>query len=146
MSRLALSRLIRSSSLKEWKRFQFPDGGDDAFDAVIGLFGMLQVCLGLRDSGEPDDESIREIEGWILGRQSRPVAEVSKHCSANNDPGLRDWIRWASESAEVSRFVQIVAEAAAIADMPDYALLRPVLLELMRERPRTAPSVIPIRR
>lgn len=30
----------------------FPHG-DDAFDAVVGLFGMLQVCLGQREPGEP---------------------------------------------------------------------------------------------
>lgn len=32
----------------------FPHG-DDAFDAVVGLFGMLQVCLGQREPGGPDD-------------------------------------------------------------------------------------------
>jgi len=47
----------------------FLTGEDDAFDAVVGLFGMLQICLGLRDSGEPDDETIHETEGWILGRR-----------------------------------------------------------------------------
>jgi len=47
----------------------FPQG-DDAFDAVVGLFGMLHVCLGQREPGEPDDRAIREIEGWILGRES----------------------------------------------------------------------------
>jgi len=46
----------------------FPQG-DDAFDAVVGLFGMLQVCLGQRATGEPDDREIREVEGWILGRK-----------------------------------------------------------------------------
>jgi hypothetical protein len=43
--------------------------GDDAFDAVVGLFGMLQVCNGQRAPGEPDEVVIREIEGWILGRE-----------------------------------------------------------------------------
>jgi len=43
--------------------------GDDAFDAVVGLFGMLQACLGHRSSGEPDDRAVREIEGWFLGRE-----------------------------------------------------------------------------
>jgi hypothetical protein len=47
----------------------FPQG-DDAFDAVVGLFGMLQVCLGQREPGGPDDRVILEIEGWILGRES----------------------------------------------------------------------------
>lgn len=52
----------------------FPQG-NDAFDAVVGLFGMLQVCLGQRGSGEPDEPVIREIEGWILGRQVRAGSE-----------------------------------------------------------------------
>lgn len=47
----------------------FPQG-DDAFDAVVGLFGMLQVCLGQRALGEPDESIIRCVEGWILGRES----------------------------------------------------------------------------
>jgi hypothetical protein len=46
----------------------FPQG-DDAFDAVVGIFEMLQVCLRQRASGGPDDRAIREIEGWILGRE-----------------------------------------------------------------------------
>jgi hypothetical protein len=44
--------------------------GDDAFDAAVGLFGMLQVCLSQRLSGEPNDRVTRKIEGWILGRES----------------------------------------------------------------------------
>ena len=43
---------------------------DDAFDATVGLLGMLQVCLGQREPGAPDDREIRDIEGWILGRES----------------------------------------------------------------------------
>jgi len=30
----------------------------------------LQVCLGQREPGEPDDREVPEIEGWILGRES----------------------------------------------------------------------------
>lgn len=41
--------------------------GEDRFDAVVGLFGMLNVVLGNRPSGEPDDETV-QIEGWILGQ------------------------------------------------------------------------------
>ncbi len=54
--------------LRKEIRGGFPQG-DDAFDAVVGLFGMLHVCLGQREPGEPDDREIREIEGWILGRE-----------------------------------------------------------------------------
>ena len=55
--------------LRKEIRDGFPQGKDDAFDAVVGLFGILNVCLGQRDSGEPDDYRIRRVEGWILGRK-----------------------------------------------------------------------------
>lgn len=42
--------------------------GEDQFDAVVGLFGMLNVVLGRRPPGEPEDERVRHIEGWILGQ------------------------------------------------------------------------------
>jgi hypothetical protein len=42
--------------------------GEDRFDAVVGLLGMLNVVLGQRPSGEPDDPLVRRIEGWILGQ------------------------------------------------------------------------------
>jgi hypothetical protein len=42
--------------------------GEDRFDAVVGLLGMLQVVLGLRSPGEPQDAEVRTIEGWMLGR------------------------------------------------------------------------------
>jgi hypothetical protein len=45
----------------------FPEG-DDAFDAVIGLFGMLEVALGHRASGEPKSKAVNAIEGWIFGQ------------------------------------------------------------------------------
>lgn len=42
--------------------------GEDRFDAAVGLFGMLNIVLGYRDSGEPEDCKIRNVEGWMLGR------------------------------------------------------------------------------
>lgn len=50
--------------------------GDDAFDAVVGLFGILNVLLGRRPEGVPDDCAVTEIEGWILG-QAAPM--FAKH-------------------------------------------------------------------
>jgi hypothetical protein len=38
-------RVTFKDSLRKEIRGGFPHG-DDAFDAVVGLFGMLQVCLG----------------------------------------------------------------------------------------------------
>jgi hypothetical protein len=46
-------------------------GGDDDFDATVGLLGALNVVLGYRAAGEPDDEIIRRVEGWILGQDQR---------------------------------------------------------------------------
>jgi hypothetical protein len=36
---------------------------EDRFDAVIGLFGMLNILRGDRQSGEPTQGAIRRIEG-----------------------------------------------------------------------------------
>jgi hypothetical protein len=58
--------------------------------------------------------------------------------SANTDPELRQWLRWAFECGKVPMFVRTVAEAALLACSPDYALLRPVLLELKRRHPEGA--------
>ena len=121
-----------------WHTTGFPDGEDDAFDAVVGLFGMLQLCLEQRATGEPEDKTVREIEGWILGRQLQVVEDYTNAYSATTDPDLADWLRWASESGEVASFVRVIADAAFVADLPNYALLRPVLLELKRENPAPA--------
>jgi hypothetical protein len=50
-----------------------PDG-EDRFDAVVGLFGVLNVLSGARPSGEPDDPVVRRIEGWILGLDAANLA------------------------------------------------------------------------
>ena len=46
--------------------------GEDRFDTTVGLFGMLNVALGLRPPGDPAERVLRRVEGWILGQQ--PVA------------------------------------------------------------------------
>ena len=46
--------------------------GEDRFDAVVGLLGMLDVVLGNRPPGAPRDERTR-VEGWILGQQPVPA-------------------------------------------------------------------------
>ena len=44
-------------------------GGEDPFDALLGLLATLGVVLGLRTPGAPDDAAVRRLEGWILGLQ-----------------------------------------------------------------------------
>lgn len=51
---------------------------EDPFDATVGLFGMLNVVLGLQPEriqfpGKGLPESIRNVEGWILGQVDWPV-------------------------------------------------------------------------
>jgi hypothetical protein len=61
--------------------------------------------------------------------------------SAHTDTELADWLRWASESGKAPSFVRALAEAAFLADSPNYALLRPVLLERKRQMPPVAQTV-----
>jgi hypothetical protein len=55
--------------------------------------------------------------------------------SAHIDPELSQWLRWTSESGSTPMFVRTVVESALMACLPDYALLRPVLIELKRRYP-----------
>ena len=46
-----------------------PDG-EDQFDGLVGLLGILNVVLGCRPAGEPEMGSRqRAVEGWILGQE-----------------------------------------------------------------------------
>ena len=42
--------------------------GEDPFDAMVGVLGMLWMVEGKRPLHEPTDNEIRKIEGWILGQ------------------------------------------------------------------------------
>jgi len=47
--------------------------GEDRFDTVVGLLGMLNVALGHRPAEAPADPEIRRVEGWILGQEPPPA-------------------------------------------------------------------------
>lgn len=63
-------------SVDEALRRQIEDGfgddkdGEDAFDATVGLFGMIAVVAGRRPVGIPADDIVARVEGWIFGRRS----------------------------------------------------------------------------
>jgi hypothetical protein len=42
--------------------------GEDRFDAVVGVLGMLAVVQGTLKDGAPGVDAVRRVEGWILGR------------------------------------------------------------------------------
>lgn len=48
--------------------------GEDRFDAVIGLLGMLDVVDGRRGEGIPAIDAVHKWEGWILGHHRDDVA------------------------------------------------------------------------
>ncbi len=56
-----------------WRSIEegFPEG-DDAFDAAVGLFGMIEVLSGRRKLEEPNEESVSMVEGWIFGQSCAP--------------------------------------------------------------------------
>jgi hypothetical protein len=44
--------------------------GEDKFDAVVGLLGMLALVTGdLPDATPYDDAAVTSVEGWIVGRR-----------------------------------------------------------------------------
>ncbi len=48
--------------------------GEDRFDSVIGLIGLLGVLDGARPDFVPNDPWIRRWEGWVLGQTALPRA------------------------------------------------------------------------
>ena len=66
-AKLALAPALRSEITAG---FSSARGADDRFDAVVGLFGLINVVRGARPSGESDDPTVRRIEGWILGQET----------------------------------------------------------------------------
>ena len=42
--------------------------GEDTFDALMGLLGMLRVVQGKQPDAVPADTKVRRWEGWILGQ------------------------------------------------------------------------------
>ncbi len=50
----------------------FKNGGEDAFDAFIGLLAVVSVVKGHRPEQMIWDDAVRQTEGWILGRRPGP--------------------------------------------------------------------------
>lgn len=48
--------------------------GEDRFDCVAGLFGVLNVLLGRRAEAYPTDPVLLRWEGWVLGQTDQPLA------------------------------------------------------------------------
>ena len=46
--------------------------GEDRFDSLIGLLGLISVLNGSRPDFVPDDPWVRRWEGWVLGQTALP--------------------------------------------------------------------------
>lgn len=46
--------------------------GEDRFDALVGVLGMISVVQGTLPEGAPRTARVTKIEGWILGREPFP--------------------------------------------------------------------------
>jgi len=48
--------------------------GEDPFDSVLGAMAIVEVLLGGRTDGAPNDSVISHIEGWIFGQHGNVTA------------------------------------------------------------------------
>jgi hypothetical protein len=50
-----------------------PSGaGEDLFDAVVGLFGMIDTVRRYPEPPIQEEPPVRELEGWMFGQQPSP--------------------------------------------------------------------------
>jgi hypothetical protein len=63
--------------------------GEDEFDAVIGLLGLIAVVTGAIGAGlPPGDPAVLTVEGWMLGRAAG-VQQRPARSSLLQEPGSR---------------------------------------------------------
>jgi len=53
-------------------------GKDDAFDALVGVMGLIQIADGVRPEHLPSEPVIRNREGWIVGMDARTIKNQTK--------------------------------------------------------------------
>lgn len=76
LAAMAARRVAPSPALRDAVRdgFGADAAGEDRFDSVIGLLGLIGVLDGLRPDFVPEDTAIRRWEGWVLGQTAMPRA------------------------------------------------------------------------
>src|SRR3712207_7284214 len=55
--------------------------GEDRFDSVVGLLGLIGVLDGARPDFVPEDPWIRRWEGWVLGQDRKSTRLNSSHAN-----------------------------------------------------------------
>ena len=59
--------------------------GEDRFDAMTGLLGMLDALLRAREVGELANDRVRSIVGWIFGPEIQ--TRINRSLDAWSSPG-----------------------------------------------------------
>ena len=90
--------------------------GEDAFDAFLGLCGMLEVVGEHRPDGAPDTADIRRWEGWIFGQCHEPRLPAAPHAPETARP---------DEDTLIARYFAPLAGPGADCLRDDAAVLRP---------------------
>ena len=54
-------------------------GKDDAFDALVGVMGLIRIADGKRPEHLPIDPVITEREGWIVGMDACTIKRQTKY-------------------------------------------------------------------
>ncbi|WP_198373526.1 hypothetical protein [Roseomonas rosulenta] len=72
---MAARRVAPAAALRAMVRdgFGADSAGEDRFDSVIGLLGLVGVLDGARADFVPQDEAVRRWEGWVLGQAALPA-------------------------------------------------------------------------
>jgi hypothetical protein len=73
---MAARRVVPDAALAAMVRdgFGADAAGEDRFDSVIGLLGLVGVLDGARPDFVPEDDAIRRWEGWVLGQTALPAS------------------------------------------------------------------------
>jgi hypothetical protein len=63
--------------------------GEDPFDAIAGLCGMIEVADGRRAEAPDLAANVRRREGWILGQIDLPLAKAGWISIESVQPRMR---------------------------------------------------------
>lgn len=79
---------------------------------------------------------------WAITLDNKEGTQMADHFdSVATDTELHDWIRYQAENG--NSFMRTLSEAAMLADIPSYLLLRPVLLQFRQLYPLDSKSMQP---
>jgi hypothetical protein len=73
-----------SVAMVDWVETAVRDGfgpkpsGEDPFDALVGLLGLLKPILHGEPITTPPETAVRQIEGWIFGMEKQEHRDTQR--------------------------------------------------------------------